>query len=131
MNIAMEFALTGYPIDAKTGLRYGLFNHVVEVDKVDETCMKIASRMLRLNPYTLAIQHEIGQLAHELQGMRHIIPLAKESYNCSTTITSTPESDEHWRWGQEHGMEEMSNHFYRMMDNLRDQDDWNIEDVDY
>lgn len=128
-NIAMEFALTSYPIDARKGLAYGLFNHVVEPDKVDETCMKLASRMLRLNPYTLAIQHEIGTLAYELKGMTHILPFAQEALNAAITITHNPQSDMYWNNSKINGKESQPKLFWKMIHDLEEGDDWTIEDA--
>lgn len=126
MNIAMEFALTGYPMDAQTGHMYGLFNHVVEPDKVDEACMKLAHRMLRLAPYTLAMQHEIGTFAYELKGFKHIMPLAKAGIDAGLTITSTPESEEYWGYAKKHGKEALPGHFRELIDKLQSEDDWTI-----
>lgn len=126
MNIAMEFALTGYPIDAETGHRYGLFNRVVEPEKVDEACMKLASRMLRLNPYTLEIQHEMGRLAYELKGMKHILPIAKEALNASITMTRNPRSDTYWNNAKVNGSESQPKLFWQMIEDLKKGDDWII-----
>jgi enoyl-CoA hydratase len=46
MNIAMEKALTGYPITAEEGLRYGLFNRVVPRAELEDAAFKFASRMV-------------------------------------------------------------------------------------
>ena len=126
MNIAMEYALTGYPITAQQGHMWGLYNHVVEPDKVDEACMKLASRMLRLNPYTLSIQHDIGTYAYELKGIRHIMPIAKEGINAALTITSNPGSDAYWNYSSNHTPEEHHAWFHKQMDDLRKEDDWEI-----
>lgn len=129
MNIAMEFALTGNPIDAEAGYRYGLFNHVVEPDKIDETCMKLANRMLRLHPFTLNIHHEIGMQAYEVQGMRQILPLAKEAYNVANTAHSSEMAAQHWEYGRIHGLDKLNDHFMELMDQFKTLDP--IEDVKF
>lgn len=126
MNIAMEFGLTGYPMNAQQGHTWGMFNHVVAPDKVDEACMKLAHRMLRLNPYTLSIQHAIGTHAYELQGFRHIMPLAKEGINAALTITSSPASEEHWQYAKEHDLSEMPARFAKLIEDVKGADDWEI-----
>jgi enoyl-CoA hydratase/carnithine racemase len=127
MNIAREFAYTGYPITAETGLRYGLFNHVVPVDKVEVATMRLAHRMTRMAPYTLTMQKQIADLAHEMQGYSNIMPLAQEAINVALTFTHTDESDAYWRFGKEHTPDELMVHFHELMDSLRTADDWELD----
>lgn len=126
MNIAMEFALTSYPIDAERGQKCGLFNYVVEPEKVDEASMKLASRMLRMNPYTLEMHHEIGKFAHELKGMRHVMPLAKEACNAAVTITHNPASDAYWNNAKINGSASQPALFWKMIEDVKSGDDWTI-----
>ena len=100
MNIAKEKLLTGYPITAKEGFRLGLFNRVVSVDQLDETAMTLARRMLRLSPYTLNIHKELCNMAYDLQGIRNIVPYAKETFNIGMELPGTKENQEMWDYAR-------------------------------
>ena len=129
-NIAMEFALTGYPISVKQAHQWGMINHVVPKDEVDNACMKLASRMCRLNPYSLSMQHEIGTFVQELKGFKHIRPVAREAMNTSITFTSNPGSDAYWATAREKGREALPALFWQLVEDLKKQDDWDLGDVD-
>lgn len=47
---AMEIMLTGEPIDAKEAERIGLVNKVVPPEKLEETAMEMAKRIMRVAP---------------------------------------------------------------------------------
>lgn len=128
MNIAKEFAFTGYPITAEVGLRYGLFNHVVPVDQVETAAMRLAHRMTRMAPYTLTMQKAIADSAYEMQGFSNIMPLAQEGINVALTFTHTKESDAYWRYGEEHTPDELNAHFHELMDGLRSAEDYKLYD---
>lgn len=128
MNIAREFAYTGYPITPEVGLRYGLYNHVVPADQVEEATMKLAHRMLRLAPYTLTMQKEIADMAADRAGMFSTIPFSKEALNVGLTFVGTPESDAYWKYGKEHTPDELMQHFHDLMNGLREADDWELGD---
>lgn len=102
MNVAKEKLLTGYPITAKEGFRLGLFNRVTHVDKVDESGMILAHRMLKLAPYTLTMHKEFCNLSYNLKGMHAIVPFAKEVFNISLELPGTRENQEIWQYGREH-----------------------------
>lgn len=127
MNVAREFACTGYPIPAEVGLRHGLYNYVVARDKVEVAAMRLAHRMTRMAPYTLSMQKELGDMAYEMMGYSNIIPHSKEALNVGMTFVHTPESDAYWQYGKEHTPDELMQHFHDLMNGLRQADDWVLD----
>ena len=102
MNIAKEKLFTGYPITAKEGFRLGLFNRVVPVEQLDDTAMTLARRMLRLSSYTLSIHKELCNMAYDLQGIRNIVPYAKETFNIGMELPGSKENQEMWDYARTH-----------------------------
>lgn len=103
MNIAKEKAFTGLPITAEEGYRFGLFNRVVPVEKLDAAAMKLARRMLKLAPYTLTIHKEIYKMAYDLKGIQQIVPFAKETFNIGLELPGTPENQAFWQFAKDNG----------------------------
>lgn len=97
MNIAKECMYTGMDITAQKGYQYGLFNYVVQKDQVDETCMKIARRMLQVAPLTLKAHKEIMTHCYDLQGMRSSVMFAREIFNLSRLSEGTEANREFWK----------------------------------
>ena len=97
MNVAKKKAFTGEPTTAEEGLRWGLFNEVVPVEKLDAAADRLAHQMLRLSPYTLTAHKEIYNLAYTLMGMQAIVPFAKETFNIGMELPGTPENQEMWK----------------------------------
>ncbi|PWR23537.1 enoyl-CoA hydratase [Zavarzinia compransoris] len=55
---AMEMLLTGEAMDAATAERFGLINHAVPPERLDETVHALAARIASKSPLTLAIGKE-------------------------------------------------------------------------
>lgn len=102
MNVAKEKLLTGYPITAKEGFRLGLFNRVVPVEQLDDAATTLARRMLRLSSYTLSIHKELCNMAYDLQGIRTIVPYAKEAFNIGMELPGSKENQEMWNYARSH-----------------------------
>lgn len=100
MNIAKEFLFTGYPITASVGEKLGLFNRVVPADQVDDVAETLARRMLKLSPYTLAAHKELANMAYDMQGMKHIVDFAKETFNIGMELPGTPENQAMWEFAR-------------------------------
>ena len=96
MNVAKKKAFTGEPITAEEGYRFGFFNDVVPIEKLDAAAERLAHQMLRLSPYTLTAHKEIYNLAYTLQGMQAIVPFAKETFNIGLELPGTPENQAMW-----------------------------------
>ena len=129
-NIAREFAFTGDPLDAKTLHTYGFFNHVVEPDNVETATMKLAHRMTRIAPYYLTFQKTLADAVADMGGFQAMLPWTKESYNVSTTFTTTPEGEAYWQFAREHSPAELMDHFQKLMNDLREEDDFDLGDVE-
>lgn len=123
MNIAKEKAFTGYAVTAEEGYRHGMFNRVVPKDKLDAAAMKLARRMLKLAPYTLTMHKEIYNMCYALQGIRNVVPFAKEVFNISLALPGTPENEELWRLSREEGDAAMVNKFREMLKALKEEED--------
>ena len=52
---AMQMLLTGEPIDARTGLEWGLINQVVPVDELDAAVERLVDAIARSSSYTVAL----------------------------------------------------------------------------
>ena len=122
MNIAKEKAFTGSPITAQEGLRFGLFNKVVPVDRLDEAATKLAKKMLRLSPYTLTIHKEIYKQAYDLMGIQHVVPFAKETFNIGMELPGTPENQAMWEHGRKHGPQAMVDLFEQKLAQIAKED---------
>lgn len=105
MNIAKQKAFTGEATTAEEGYRLGLFNQVVPVEKLDAAAMRLAGRMLRLSPYTLAVHKELYKMAYDLMGIQQIVPFAKETFNIGMELPGTRENQEMWEYARRNGPE--------------------------
>ena len=52
---AMQMLLTGEPIDATTALEWGLINHVVPTEELEDAVLMLAEAITRSSPHTVAI----------------------------------------------------------------------------
>ncbi|RTZ44632.1 enoyl-CoA hydratase/isomerase family protein [Candidimonas sp. SYP-B2681] len=64
--IAMEMLLTGDSIDAATAQRWGLINRVVDADKLLETAMEYARRIVKNAPLAVQAAKELALRGPEL-----------------------------------------------------------------
>lgn len=122
MNIAKEKLFTGYSITAEEGRRLGLINHVVPLDDLESCAFALANRMLKLSPYTLAMHKAFTNMAYDLQGMKHIIPFAEETFSISRTLPGTEENQKIWEYGKNHTGEELIQMTERLFDELREEE---------
>lgn len=122
MNIAKEKAFTGYTITAPEGYRFGLCNRCVPVDKLEETTMDLAERMLKLSPYTLTMHKEMYKMAYDMRGIQQIIPFSKEIFNVSMQLPGTPENEALWEIAKTQGGAAMDAEFTRQARALREEE---------
>ena len=122
MNIAKEKAFTGYTITAPEGYRFGLCNRCVPVDKLEETTMDFAERMLKLSPYTLTMHKEMYKMAYDMRGIQQIIPFSKEIFNVSMQLPGTAENEALWEIAKTQGGAAMDAEFTRQARALREEE---------
>ena len=122
MNIAKQKTFTGEATTAEEGYRYGLFNHVVPVDKLDDAVMRLARRMLRLSPYTLTAHKEIYNLVSDMMGMQQIVPFAKETFSIGMELPGTKENQEMWEYARKHGPEAFRKYFAQRIAAVAEED---------
>lgn len=92
MNIAKQKAFTGEATTAEEGYRYGLFNQVVPVDKLDDAVMRLARRMLRLSSLHPHRPQGDLQSVSDMMGMQQIVPFAKETFSIGMELPGTKEN---------------------------------------
>ena len=122
MNIAKQKAFTGEATTAEEGYRYGLFNQVVPVDKLEDAAMRLARRMMRLSPYTLAAHKEIYNLAYSLKGIQNIVPFAKETFSIGMELPGTPENQAMWEYARKVGPEKFRQYFAEKIAEVAEED---------
>lgn len=111
MNIAKQKAFTGEATTAEEGLRWGLFNQVVPLEKLDAAATRLAERMLRLSPYTLTAHKEIYSMVYNLMGLPQVVPFAKETFNIGMELPGTPQNQAMWEYARKVGPEEFRRYF--------------------
>ena len=122
VNIAKQKAFTGEATTAEEGYRYGLFNQVVPVEKLEDAAMRLARRMLRLSPYTLAAHKEIYNLAYSLKGIQNIVPFAKETFSIGMELPGTPENQAMWEYARKVGPEKFRQYFAEKIAEVAEED---------
>ena len=122
MNIAKEKAFTGYTITAPEGYRLGLCNRCVPVEKLENTTMDLAKRMLKLSPYTLTMHKELYKMAYDLRGIQQIIPFSQEVFSISMEMPGTPENQALWEIAKTQGGAAMDAEFTRQARVLREEE---------
>ncbi len=122
MNIAKQKAFTGEATTAEEGYRYGLFNQVVPVEKIDAAAMRLARRMLRESPYTLSVHKEIYNMAYNLMGIQNIVPFARETFSIGMELPGTPQNQAMWEYARKVGPEKFREYFAEKIAEVAEED---------
>ena len=123
MNIAKQKAFTGEVTTAEEALKWGLFNQVVPMEKLDAACMRLAERMLRLSPYTLTAHKEIYNMCYNMMGIQQVVPFARETFSIGMELPGTPQNQAMWQYAREVGPDKFREYFAQKIAEVKAEDE--------
>lgn len=74
LSQAKEMFFTGSPIDAKTAYHFGIINHLIETDKIDDFTYEMAEKISNNSPLSISIIKE------QFRILTNSIPITPETF---------------------------------------------------